>query len=288
MRAVIIVLLVASVAFAGCIESHTFERCNERRSEPLFGETSMQMCVDGRLRTAILTVPEGDGPFPLLVALHGGAGTADNMQRKTGLDGHAHNQSVIVAYPEGTPQVKFVDPVRTWNAAHCCGKARADGTDDVAFLDAFIDALQEEYPIDPDRIGVTGHSNGGMMAHMVGAAGQHATHIMPVAGAIGGRTPPEAELQIIPDPVGTVPKVLIIHAEDDERVPYDGGEGQNLGEQRYDMSVQEAVDFWEGHGAVVDLVTTRGGHGWPGGEADLTPTPAEPDASALVVDFLLG
>lgn len=290
MRAVIAALLFASLSLSGCLDFHTFERCNERKEEPLFGDTTMQMCVDGRLRTAILTVPEGDGPFPLLIALHGGAGTASNMQDKTGLDDVATNRSVMVVYPDGTPAVKFVDQIRTWNAAHCCGQARDDNTDDVTFLDALIAALQDEYAIDPSRIGITGHSNGGMMAHHYGATSDVATHIMPVAGSIGGRNPVDAAEQRIPVPDHAPPKVLIIHATDDERVPYDGGEGENLGEQRVDLGVDAAIEFWETAGASVELVTTEGGHGWPGGKADLAgfaKTPDEPNASELVVEFLL-
>lgn len=286
MRAIALALLVISLSFAGCVERHTFERC--RGDDATWNDDGTgTICVDSRIRSFLYVTSESDDPQPLLVALHGGGGSAENMLRKTRLGDHAEDDGFILVVPQGTPLTKF-DNIRTWNAAHCCGTAKEDGTNDVAFLDALVEAFDERYAIDTNRVGVTGHSNGGMMAHAYGAKSDTATHIMPVAGAIGGRFPADGELEVIPVPEHDAPEVLIIHAEDDDRVPYDGGEGNNLGtQQRYDMSVDEAVTFWEDAGATVELVTVTGGHGWPGGEADIAKAPKEPDASQLVVDFLL-
>lgn len=242
------------------------------------------MCHDGRMREFLWAAPDGEGPHALLIALHGGAGDADNMARKTRLLEHA-DEGVVVIVPDGTPAAKGTE-FRTWNAAHCCGRARTDGTNDVAFLDALAQAAQERFAIDDHRIGVTGHSNGGMMAHHWAASSTVPTHVAPVAGAIGGRTPSDGPWEQSPEPPHA-PGVLIIHATDDDRVPYDGGEGENLGTQRWDASVDQAVAFWEAAGSNVTVVMAEGGHGWPGGEADIAQAPAEPDASRLIIDFLL-
>lgn len=279
MRFAVVAAVLLAVILAGCVERHSFERC---RGDTVDWDAGT-LCHDGRLREFILTDPEvsHDGPVPLLVALHGGAGDAANMQRKTNLDDWARQHGVLVVYPEGTPSLKGLD-LRTWNAAHCCGKARTDGTDDVGFLDALVTAVQDRFPIDAGRIGATGHSNGGMMAHFWAASSDTVTHIMPVAGAVGGRTPVDGPLELPPEP-GRAITVLIIHATDDPRVPYHGGQGENLGTQRHDTSVAEAVAFWEAGGSTVTVVAAEGGHGWPGGEADVGPAPAEPDASRLIV-----
>lgn len=283
-RAIVLAALFVSVAVAGCVDRHTFERC--RGDDATWdSDGTGTLCHDGRLRTFLFVLPDHDGPAALLIALHGGAGDADNMARKTRLPAMAADEGFALLVPDGTPAFRGGD-LRTWNAAHCCGKARDAGTDDVGFIDALVEAAQAHLLVDAARIGVTGHSNGGMMAHAYAAQSDVATHIMPVAGAIGGRTPVDGPLEQIPAPEHAPAKVLIIHADDDPRVPYDGGQGQNLGTQRFDLSVADAVAFWEGVGANVTVVTTHGGHGWPGGESDIAAGPTSPDASRLIVDFL--
>lgn len=281
-------LLAALLTFtlSGCVD-HTFPRCrgDDVNWDGEAGASAGMICVDGRQRDFIAVVPEGDGPFPLLVALHGGGGDAANMMDKTGLDQLGLLEGVVVLFPEGTPGLRGAD-LRTWNAVHCCGRAQEDGTDDVAFLDALIELAAGELPIDRERIGVTGHSNGGMMAHRYGAErSETVALIAPVAGSVGGATPPGSAWKLPLAPSSAI-DVLIIHATDDPRVPYDGGQGENLGAQRHDASVQDAVDFWESHGSTVQVVATTGGHGWPGGQPDITPAPASPNASQLIVDRL--
>lgn len=250
------------------------------------GASAATVCVDGRQRDFVAMVPEGDGPFPLLIALHGGGGDAANMMEKTGLDQLGLLEGVVVMFPQGTPGLRGAD-LRTWNAVHCCGRAQDDQTDDVAFLDRIIDLASGELAIDTDRIGITGHSNGGMMAHRYGAERSDVVALIaPVAGSVGGATPPGSTWKLPPAPAHAI-DVLIIHATDDPRVPYDGGQGENLGAQRHDASVQDAVAFWEGHGSTVEVVATTGGHGWPGGKPDITPAPEEPDASRLILERLL-
>ena len=64
---------------------------------------------------------------------------------------------MVVAYPEGDGG--------DWNAGACCGVAVREAHDDVGFLDALIDHLDGFAQIDPARVVVVGHSNGGMMAY---------------------------------------------------------------------------------------------------------------------------
>lgn len=283
MRAVFVAAVLLVPLAAGCFDPSPLPRC--RDAEPWDGGPEGELCVDGRLRTFLAAVPDGDGPFPLLVALHGGAGHAENMAHKTHLDERGPEEGVVVLFPQGTPAVRGGD-VRTWNAVHCCGRAWNEGTDDVAFLDALLEAAQDALPIDEDRIGITGHSNGAMMAHRYGAErSERVCCIMPIAGTVGGATPPDAPMQTPVTPMAPV-RVLIVHAMDDPRVPYDGGEGQNLGEQRLDLSVDESAAFWRHAGSTVRIEATEGGHGWPGGESDVAPAPAEPDATGLALAWL--
>jgi len=54
---------------------------------------------------------------------------------------------------------------RTWNAGWCCGKAEKNGVDDVGFISALIDKMLDDYNISPDKVYVTGMSNGAFMSY---------------------------------------------------------------------------------------------------------------------------
>lgn len=273
----------------------------------------------GTERTYQLFVPDGlEGPAPLLLLLHGGLGDADTMRQKTDMDRWASAWGFIAAYPNGTGESPRPDQ-RTWNAVHCCGRAHDLGADDVGFLAALVAEISASYPVDTTRIGVAGHSNGAMMAYRAAAERSDLfTHVASVAGTIGGQSTLLAPTQRIPEPDQPV-SVLIIHARDDPGVPYDGGRGTGgLMPLRVDMSVEQSLSFWldvteadpgpvteDGvvetreyingeDGTTATLVSTEGGHGWPGAEPlsflhELAvDTPSTPEASALVASFLIG
>lgn len=88
--------------------------------------------------------------------------------------------------------------------------------DDVGFTAAVLDDLGRRTGVDPRRVYVTGHSNGGMMSYRVAAElGDRIAAVAPVAGA----------MHLAPfRPVRPVP-VLHIHSVDDPRALYQGGEG---------------------------------------------------------------
>ncbi|MGB1697086.1 MAG: alpha/beta hydrolase family esterase [Thermoplasmatota archaeon] len=277
-------VLVIVVALSGCLQANP--------------EWNIQ--TEDGARFASYHIPEGDGPFPLLIALHGGLGTPRSMMDKSQFDTWADQEGFIVVYPEGMD--------RTWNAGHCCGKARDQNRDDVAFLEAVIDKVRSEHEI--SRIGVTGHSNGAMMAYRFAAERSEVDFVAVVAGAIGGQKNAFADPYEIPAP-GRPVEVVIIHARDDPNVPYNGGSGpESVDPLRIDRSVDDAVAFWtqanqatlahtsqegdvtweryEGM-ADVTLISTLGGHGWPGSakQIALTDNPAAPDASEEIVRSFL-
>ncbi|MCA9489206.1 MAG: alpha/beta fold hydrolase, partial [Myxococcales bacterium] len=51
-----------------------------------------------------------------------------------------------------------------WNATDACCDFDGADVDDVAYLTGLLDELEASMPIDPERIVVVGHSNGGFMA----------------------------------------------------------------------------------------------------------------------------
>ena len=99
--------------------------------------------------------------MPLVLAFHGGGGTALGMERASGLSAEADRRGFLVAYPQGLAQDHGRAPPG-WDAS---GPADpfADGIDDGLYVSDMLTAIQASYCVDPARIWATGFSNGGSM-----------------------------------------------------------------------------------------------------------------------------
>jgi len=180
------------------------------------GDHTISLSHDRRDRSYLVHVPPTfEGPAPVVVALHGGGGTGAQFKEQNGLDAVADREGFVVVYPEGSGFLP--DRLHTWNSGdNCCGFSLDRDIDDVGFLKAVLTSLATEISIDPARVYMTGHSNGGMMAYRFAA--EHAdlvTAIVSVAGAMDLASFNPSE------PVA----VLHVHSVDDPRALYDGGEG---------------------------------------------------------------
>lgn len=91
-------------------------------------------------------------PAPVVIAMHGFLGTSRSMKRKARFDVLAIRHGFIAVYPNGK--------ARKWND----GRSARNAVDDVGYLTALIDGLVTEGRVDPGRVFLTGHSNGGGMA----------------------------------------------------------------------------------------------------------------------------
>jgi polyhydroxybutyrate depolymerase len=222
-------------------------------------------------------------PAPLLVAMHGGGGNMDLQadDRYYGQITASEREGAIVVFPNGSSRFSS-GKLATWNAGDCCAGAVRRGEDDVGFIRAVVADVQSRWNIDKRRVFATGISNGGMMAYRLACeASDVFTAIAPVAGTDNTRECKPSR------PVS----VLHIHAKDDPRVLFDGGQGQALGAASH-VSVPATIAKWVEHdrcpaaaqrvldkpgawcelhapcdgGAQVELcVTETGGHSWPGG-----------------------
>ena len=249
-----------------------------------------RMRWDGVERTYTIRVPriaDSTRALPLVVALHGRGGNGERMVRWSGFDAKAEVEGFLLVAPDGTG-----DP-RGWYTGFVPGGA----IDDVGFIGALIDTVAHRYPVDRDRVYVTGHSNGGVLAHRVAA--DLSTRIAAgaaVAGAIGVRSG-DGRTTSIEAPRAPVP-MLIIHGDADDIVPYDAialsprgsrpipapeaarfwaraNECAVLEPQRDTIAGGRALrDRWESRcRAPVVFLTVRGGdHGWPRGESALDAT----------------
>ncbi len=119
---------------------------------------SSTRCAAARGHGYLLYVPksyQAGKPMPLLVALHGGWGTGENMEEVSGFDRVADARGVIVAYPDGIS--------RAWNAGTCCAKPMENNVNDVAFMANLVADIKTKVAVDDKRVYGAGFSNGAMM-----------------------------------------------------------------------------------------------------------------------------
>lgn len=187
------------------------------RRPPPAGDHTVSLDHDGLSRRYVVHVPSrsGDGALAVVLALHGGGGSASQFKRDNGLDAVADRHGFLAVYPDGTGPLSGA--LLTWNAGpHCCGWAAAHTVDDVGFLGAVLDDLARKTTVDKRRVYAIGHSNGSMMAYRFAAERPgRVTAIVTVAGAMD---------VTLGQPVAPV-AVLHIHSLDDPRALYGGGIG---------------------------------------------------------------
>lgn len=241
------------------------------------------MEVDGRTRSYLVHLPPGyDGhiPLPVVLVLHGATESPEGVERLSGMSAKADKANFIAVYPRGTGRD---NPAHfpTWNSGNCCGYAQQHHVDDVAFLRALIEKLEQDYAVDPKRIFATGISNGGMMSYRLACE---------VSDLIAAVAPVEGAQNLACRPANRV-SVIIFHGTADRLVPFNGGSTPfQLGPKRKDTPVMDTVAFWvkkdgcaaqpaheestELHtdkydaceeGTAVELYAVQGGHHiWPG------------------------
>ena len=282
------------------------------------GNYTLTLGPEGDQRKVTLHIPpayDGSSQLPLLIVLHGGGGSGEQVQHQSDMDRYADDLGFVVAYPNGSGRLE--DTLLTWNSGHCCGYALSHNVDDVGFLSASIDSLINQYAIDPNRVYVTGMSNGGMMAYSVGAElADKIAGIAPVAGTIGGQVRYKYPA-VFPDDPSEPVSVIAFHGMRDQHVLYEGGLGpEALTQGRIDFSVERSIAFWvdtdgcdpepatetvadsniiidtysgcEAGTEVVLVTIVDGLHAWPGGQRGLLDEPTQDiSASEMMLQFFL-
>jgi polyhydroxybutyrate depolymerase len=198
-------VLCAVVTAAGCQASRI------RDDGPLgAGRHDRSVRVDGQERRYRVYVPTTrDKPAPMILALHGAAGTVEHFEGLTDLDKVAGGAGFVVAYLAGIR--------RTWNAGGgCCNPAARLGVDDVSFIRTVIDDVASGVAIDRRRVFATGFSNGALMAYRL--ACDAADRIAAIVSVAGAMTLPQDQCRS----ARPVP-ILQIHGDADRFAPLRGG-----------------------------------------------------------------
>jgi len=120
-------------------------------------------------------------PAPLIIALHGYAQSGDKFEKYLNLTPIAESRGILYVHPNGTADKSGT---RFWNATPECCDIHTPKVNDDAYLMSIIDQVSKNYTVDPDRIYVIGHSNGGFMANTMACL--HADRIAAVVSMAGG------------------------------------------------------------------------------------------------------
>jgi polyhydroxybutyrate depolymerase len=177
---------------------------------------------DGRLRSYLLFVPSTINqmkPAPLVIALHGGLGSAAQFEGNSGLSEFAESNGFYVAYPNGIGAIENRVSPQTWNAGDCCVPAANNNVDDVSYIKSLVKQLKSSYSIDSNRVFAIGHSNGGMLAYKLACE---------LSDEITGIGVQSASLGMnLCQPTHPV-SVVHIHGTSDTNFPIDGGLGSGI------------------------------------------------------------
>jgi len=195
---------------------------------------------DGLERSYELYIPDTlSDEVPLLIALHQFSSSPRAMQVLTDLNTLADEMRLIVAYPATTGF--------GWNN----GSAEAqrgyfgtdsDNPDDLGFIQAMMDELFSEYPIDTKQVYVVGSGYGGLMATYMACQIPEK-----LAGMVSvGATMWEYQLDVCPETANAPIDVLYMMGTQDFTYPIGGRDFQLTPEhpKRFTMGFQQTLEFW--------------------------------------------
>ena len=248
--------------------------CVGKQDQPLDAEWALEW--DDKTRVARVHVPASYDPSertPLVLNFHGYAMNAGWQAEVTSYEQKADAEGFVVVHAEG------LGVIQGWNAGDCCGTAASSDADDVGFVSALLDRLEDELCIDADRIYASGFSNGGFLSHRL------ACEIAPRLAAIASVS---GVMGIDDCSPGRPMPVIAFHGTSDNTVPYNGSNALGF------ESVAQTMEGWRVRNGCSEQVTDTyaagdarcerfvsceldadvelctldgGGHQWPGGQA---------------------
>jgi polyhydroxybutyrate depolymerase len=192
--------------------------------------------IAGGDRPVTVHVPPGLDPAgaPLLILLHGYTASGAMSEQYLRLRRVAEAACVVYAFPDGTRDRRGN---RFWNATDVCCDFGRTGVDDERYLADLIREITSMVAVDPRRVYLIGHSNGGFMAHRMACA--HADLVAAIVSFAGVTYADEADC----DPSEPV-AILQVHGTADESIDYEGGRLTDIGDPTRYPSVEETIATW--------------------------------------------
>jgi polyhydroxybutyrate depolymerase len=283
--------------------------CSDSQPEATALDGPQTLDYGGANRKYLISVPTDAGErqaMPLVLDLPGFGSTSESQDQSTQMAAKGTQRGYVVVTPEAS--LATVGPMTgpMWNVVDAFSTAPADTSadvdlsqsNDVGFLNALVDHLEQTTCVDTAREYISGMSVGaGMATWMICQDGTRFAAAAPVAGLTQGLSCPAA----------TVPPFVTFHGDADSQVEYTGGKlsGFDLGIPAVEA---RAADFaqrqgcssattetpigddvvhivWDcPPGAAAEVYKILGGdHVWPG-SANPGATQTV-DATSLILDF---
>ena len=135
---------------------------------------------DGIRHAFIVDLPEKAEGSPLILMLHGYGGTAESFRAETGFEKDANPLGYTVVYVTGAPNPDDKTSSNSWNSG-----IGISPNQDVGFLVALTEYLQQEYFLDKQHSFAVGYSNGAFMVHRLALeASSTFSAVVSVAGTV--------------------------------------------------------------------------------------------------------
>lgn len=246
-----------------------------------------KVTAGGLKREYVLSLPHGArqrDKLPLIFVFHGFTEDIERTRRNTGLD----QADAIVAYMAGVNTAWAPAPY-----------ASTTGEQDLAYVDAVLEELTAELPVDRSRVFAAGMSNGGGFAAYLGCQRpQEFTGIATVSAAFYER---------VSQGCSQIPmKHIDFHGTDDRIISYYGGERHatvydSVPEMLEESARRNHCAAREEDTQITSLVTQlawsdcdaplqhyrieHGPHTWPGGAGDTSATVSAGFATRMMLEF---
>lgn len=206
-----------------------------------FGEAEVLLSTEQHHigdRSYRVALPDGFDParaYPVIMSFGGWGETAENHASQAQLHNAVGNDAVVV-YGQGVDDA--------WGGAPYAETSRDE---DIEYVHDILDDLDERYSIDREQVFASGLSNGGGMAAALAChSPETVAGVVGVAGAYYDPTVTDCAK-------GQVP-TLLIHADDDPVVAYEGGNRHGADFQSVDAVLHT---FGERNGCDMTAVTEQ-------------------------------
>jgi polyhydroxybutyrate depolymerase len=153
------------------------------------------------------------------VVLHGYGAGGVVMDALVGMGRVAEEKGAFYVAPDGS---RDAQGKLFWNATDACCDFGRTGVDDVAYITGLVREIQAAYAIDPKRIHVMGHSNGGFMANRLAC---DRADVFATAVSFAGANWSDPSRCAPSEPVG----FLQIHGTKDGTIAFKGSAVSGLG-----------------------------------------------------------
>jgi polyhydroxybutyrate depolymerase len=173
---------------------------------------SRALTVGDVARHYVLVVPAGldrGRRYPVVLSFHGDGGDGEGMRRHAPFEA-ASGDSALLAYPDGLGRVWDLETLA--------------GNHDIAFVEALLDDVARDFPVDRAQVFATGYSSGGFFASVL--ACHRSSLVRAIASNAGGAPYHQAEAwpNGFPKCPGEAPvAAMALHGEDDLGVTLDSG-----------------------------------------------------------------